>query len=314
MEQIWQDREIRFDCSTNQINLRRGELLIDSLQNIEDTKGNPDEPGTMKITNLRIIWYCDTNPYINLSIGYGSIANHEVKVNYSGSSGNTQSLVLRCRFNNSKFEFIFSSSYKDSQRLNSTFQAVRRSYETTKMYRDLKMRGAIIQDRNLILLPQEKIVNKYSNIWNLSAEQGNVGTFITTNIRVVWFHNTSENFNASIPYIQIKSVKKKESKLGPALVIETFPQSGETSGYIMGFQSENLDMLVQEVMKLHKLHAANPIFGVETMLEDKSPKIEDVTIKRLEEDVEIVEPEYNEKNNSVMNYMTSYGAKEVNYS
>jgi len=73
------------------------------------------------------------------------------------------------------------------------------------------------------MLPQEKIVNKYTNIWNLSAEQGNVGTFLTTNIRVVWFHNTSENFNASIPYIQIKNVKKKESKFGPALVVETFP-------------------------------------------------------------------------------------------
>jgi hypothetical protein len=50
-----------------------------------------------------------------------------------------------------------------------------------------------------------------------------VGTFLTTNIRIAWFHNTSENFNASIPYIQIKSVKKKDSKMGPALVVETFP-------------------------------------------------------------------------------------------
>jgi Bardet-Biedl syndrome 5 protein len=89
MEPIWHDREIRFDCSSSQINLRKGEVLVDTLPNIEDTKGNQDEAGTMKVTNLRLIWYCDANPYINLSIGYNSIANHEVKVNYSGASGNT---------------------------------------------------------------------------------------------------------------------------------------------------------------------------------------------------------------------------------
>jgi hypothetical protein len=79
----------------------------------------------------------------------------------------------------------------------------------------------------------------------------------------------------------------------------------------MGFQADNLDTLVQEVLKLHKLHFGNPIFGVECQMEEKTPKIEDVLIKRQEDDVEIVEHEYNEKNNTLMNYMTSYGSKEV---
>jgi hypothetical protein len=74
----------------------------------------------------------------------------------------------------------------------------------------------------------------------------------------------------------------------------------------MGFQSESLDILVQEVLKLHKLHFGNPLFGVEVAMEEKNPKLEDVTIKRLEEDIEIVENEYNEKNNTLMNYMTSH--------
>lgn len=35
-----------------------------------------------------------------------------------------------------------------------------RAYETTKLYRDLKLRGAIIKDKQLILLPNEQVYNK----------------------------------------------------------------------------------------------------------------------------------------------------------
>lgn len=36
-------------------------------------------------------------------------------------------------------------------------QAVFRAYETTKLYRDLKLRGAIIRDKTLNLLPHEQV-------------------------------------------------------------------------------------------------------------------------------------------------------------
>jgi hypothetical protein len=48
------------------------------------------------------------------------------------------------KFNNSRFEFIFTSLVKNSPRLFTTVQAVYRSYETTKLYRDLKLRGALV--------------------------------------------------------------------------------------------------------------------------------------------------------------------------
>jgi len=35
-----------------------------------------------------------------------------------------------------------------------------RAYETTKLYRDLKLRGAIIKDKQLILLPHEQVYSK----------------------------------------------------------------------------------------------------------------------------------------------------------
>jgi len=78
-----------------------------------------------------------------------------------------------------------------------------RAYETSRLYRELKLRGAIVKDKTLILLPREQIVNKVGGVWNLSSEQGNLGTFFVTNIRVVWFANLAENFNVSIPYLQI---------------------------------------------------------------------------------------------------------------
>ena len=58
-------------------------------------------------------------------------------------------------------------------------------------------------------------------VWNLSSEQGNLGTFVVTNIRLVWFANLAQNFNVSIPYLQMKTIRIRDSKFGPALVIET---------------------------------------------------------------------------------------------
>ena len=74
------------------------------------------------------------------------------------------------------------------------------------MYRELKLRGAILDNKNLKLLPLEEIVSTVNGVWNLSSDQGNLGTMIITNIRVVWFANMNDLFNISIPYIQIASV------------------------------------------------------------------------------------------------------------
>lgn len=47
--------------------MRNGELLIDKLDMIEDTKGNSGDQGRLSVTNLRIIWHSLTLPRINLS-------------------------------------------------------------------------------------------------------------------------------------------------------------------------------------------------------------------------------------------------------
>jgi hypothetical protein len=73
------------------------------------------------------------------------------------------------------------------------------------LYRDLKLRGSIVKDGELILLPQEQIFAKIGGVWNLSSEQGNLGSFFLTNVRVVWHANLATNFNVSLPFMQIVS-------------------------------------------------------------------------------------------------------------
>jgi Bardet-Biedl syndrome 5 protein len=82
-----------------------------------------------------------------------------------------------------------------------------RAYQSSKLYRDLKLRGSIMKDNDLILLPQEQIFSKVAGVWNLSSDQGNLGTVYLTNVRLVWHANLATNFNVSLPYIQIVSNK-----------------------------------------------------------------------------------------------------------
>ena len=184
---IWQDREIRFDTKLDQLEMRSGELQIDSINSVEDTKGNNGEKGSLSITNLRLIWICHRNSRINLSIGYNAVVSINIRTANSRLRGNTQAtptataaatrtlsnpdsnpnprrdtqaLYVMTKFNNSRFEFVFTNLVRQSPRLFTTVQAVYRAYDTSRLYRDLKLRGAIIRNKSLILLPNEQMYNK----------------------------------------------------------------------------------------------------------------------------------------------------------
>jgi len=186
---------------------------------------------------------------------------------------------------------VFTNLVKNSPRLFTTVQAVHRSYETSKLFRDLKLRGAIIKDKQLQILPQEHVFNKVVGVWNLSSDQGNLGTFFVTNVRVVWHANLAENFNVSIPYLQMATIRVRESKFGPALVIETTPQSG---GYILGFRvdpKEKLLEMQQEIQSLHATYSTSPIFGIDFSVEEKAKPLSELKVPQQVEDVEIVDEE-----------------------
>ena len=39
------------------------------------------------------------------------------------------------------------------------------------MYRELKLRGALIANKSLRILPQEQVYDKIGGVWNLSSDQ-----------------------------------------------------------------------------------------------------------------------------------------------
>jgi Bardet-Biedl syndrome 5 protein len=288
-EEVWQDREIKFDQAPGVLRLRKGEFQIDSINSVEDTKGNNGERGILIVTNLRLIWTSAKSPRTNLSIGFNCVSSVNIRQVNSKLRGNSQALFVMTRYNSTRFEFIFTSLVKNSPRLFTTVQAVFKSYETTKLYRDLKLRGAIIRDKELVMLPHEQVYEKIGGIWNLSSDQGNLGTFIITNVRTVWFAVLAENFNVSIPYLQMKNINVRNSKFGQALVIETTASSG---GYILGFRAdpvEHLEEVYTQIKNLWAVFSSTPIFGVEYQLEDKNQDPKESFVPRTEDDVEILE-------------------------
>ena len=46
--------------------MRSGEMLIDKLDSIEDTKGNAGDRGRLLVTNLRVIWHSQSMPRVSL--------------------------------------------------------------------------------------------------------------------------------------------------------------------------------------------------------------------------------------------------------
>ncbi len=287
---IWQDREIRFDSAPKSLNNRSGEYIIDSINSVEDTKGNNGERGSIIVTNLRMMWVAHKNTRTNLSIGFNTVLTINVRKAKSKLRGQTAALFIMTKYMSNRFEFIFTSLVKQSPRLFTTIQSVHRAYETSRLYRDLKLRGSIIRDNQLVLLPMEQVYNQVQDVWNLSSDQGNVGCFFITNVRIVWHANLAQNFNVSVPYMQMVSAKSKMSgKFGQALVIETQPKCG---GYILGFRvhpPERLDALLKEILSLHKIFSVNPVFGVDFKEEEVQPDIDQLKIARVEDDVEIVD-------------------------
>ena len=292
---IWQDRDLRFDIPASQLALRRGEVLIDSLQPVEDTKGNNSDKGQLSVSNLRLLYVSEREQRSNLSIGLCTIVSIAVKATDTRLRGKQSGLFVTAKSATSRFEFVFTYAGEGASfSIFTSVQAVYRSYDTTRLYRDLKLRGAIIRDKTLILLPDEQVYSKVEGVWNLSSEQGNLGSLFVTNVRLVWHANLAENFNVSIPYQQIKVLKLRDSKFGHALVIETSARSG---GYILGFRMDPMEVLTntfQEVKTLHAVYAVSPLFGVAY---DKTKVLAEGSSKTaaklsINDDVEIVGDEH----------------------
>ncbi|KAK6636783.1 Bardet-Biedl syndrome 5 protein [Polyplax serrata] len=285
---FWEDSEIRFDIPFSQMKLRSGEKLIDKLDSVEDTKGNGGDKGRLVVTNLRILWHSLSSPRVSLSIGLNTIISATTKNVISKLRGPVEALYLLTKTANNKYEFIFTNLMPGTTRLFTSVTGVHRAYVSSKMYRELKLRGAIMKNKQLQLLPLEQIVTTENGVWNLSSDQGNLGSFIITNVRVVWFAEMNEHFNVSLPYLQISLVKIRESKFGVALVIESVESSG---GYVMGFKidpQERLKAIHREILSLHTVYSKCPILGVEYTVGNEPILSEDPpTVPEVEKDLDV---------------------------
>jgi Bardet-Biedl syndrome 5 protein len=160
-----------------------------------------------------------------------------------------------------RFEFIFTDYGASLAHFAPLFE-IYKIYQSTALYRELKLRGAILTDGQLGILPQEQVYKQLNGVYNLSSDQGNLGVFVITNIRLVWFADSNESFNISLPYMQMVNLRIRESKYGLALVIQTAQTAGN---YTLGFRidpQERLNEVYKELTSLHSVYSQTPIFGV----------------------------------------------------
>ncbi|XP_050679468.1 Bardet-Biedl syndrome 5 protein homolog [Leptidea sinapis] len=280
---LWEDREVLFDLPFEYLKLRSGEKIFDRIELIEDTRGNSGVKGRMVVTNLRIIWHSVTSPRINLSIGFNCVISTSTKLVKSGLRGSKQALYVLAGYKGSRYEFIFTNLAPNCVRHYATVCAVHKAYAGSRMYRDLKLRGPIVHNKQLRVLPLEKICLHETGIWNLSSESGSLGTMIISNVRVVWYSDVNEAFNVSLPYITIESITIRDSKFGDALVIVVRPTSG---GYVLGFRADphdRLHPLLEELQTLHQAYTDKPVFGVEIKWNNEESREAPDDIEELEE-------------------------------
>jgi Bardet-Biedl syndrome 5 protein len=219
-------------------------------------------------------------------IGLKTISKMNTKKAKSGIRGLSEAFYLLTSQNKTQFEFIFTSRAADSARMFSTLMSVSRAYETSSLYREVAMRAALTSNRDLNLLPQEQLYTKLGGVWNLSSDKGNLGTLFITNVRVVWQCKLNDNYNVSIPYLQMKVVKVRDTKFGIAMVLEA-------GTMVLGFKVDPYDALkkiVKEIQSLHQVYSSCPIFGVEYSVADEegegpAPPTTDV----IQEEVELVD-------------------------
>lgn len=108
-------------------------------------------------------------------------------------------------------------------------------------------------------------------------------------------------------YLQ-KTLNIRDSKFGPALVVDTLPQSGN---YTLGFRidpPEKLHEVYQEISSLFQIFSVNPIFGIEYTIEEKQQPPDAVKTEQKVDDIEIVNT--TEGDNLAAYY--ALGGKETN--
>ncbi|CAG5107157.1 Oidioi.mRNA.OKI2018_I69.chr1.g3180.t1.cds [Oikopleura dioica] len=289
---LWQDREVRFDIEPEELKERPGEEILATFNPVEDTKGNNGMRGILKISNLRVIWVTPRTSSLNLSIGFKSVVDVTKKNTQSKLRGVITALHITARGPSTRYEFIFTcvepknpegtSNVRDS-RLFDTIQKILFAYRTSMFYREVNLRSVLFEKNNFKLLDHERVYQEVPGVWNLSADQGNLGSFIFTTVRLIWYAENNRMHNVSMPWCQMEVVKISPSKFGVAFVVKSTPASGK---YTLGFRidpEEKMREVAKQAAQLFKAHIAAPEFGVR----EQKVKQTNLSEGTFDEDVEI---------------------------
>lgn len=285
---IWQEREVRFDISKREISLRKGEKCLDTISNIEDSKGNNGDVGVMMFTNLRIVWFCVENLKLNLSIGYDCILSSEAKQIVTKVSGESMALFIKVKFGNNRFEFVFNAVANPSPQLFNTFTYVIKLYEHTRLYRDVKMKGFLMNEKTVVKLNLEEVLSRVKNVTLITINKAEEvvaanGEFFITNIRVMWFSSLTENYNCSLPWIDIRNIKLKDhQKLGKIICFETNKFFGSQSISIKAqVTNDVVEKIFEELQKNWIIYLDNPILGIWVDRDSKGKIIDKIETKAV---------------------------------
>ena len=121
---------------------------------------------------------------------------------------------------------------------------------------------------------------------------------MVTNVRIVWFASVADSFNISLPFVQVKSVTKKDS----TMILETSKLSG---AYVLGFRSDALLDILNETTTAFRSAVEQPLMGVEVSFQEAQPSPEQVKQRRVFDDIEIVEPQYAGQGSASVAYLVS---------
>ena len=272
--------------------LTNGEVEIATLDSVEDSVRIKGQRGRMTLTNLRVMWQCYKHYKRNISIGLDCISSVSIKKATSKTKGTTRALFLNVRYRNSTLRFILTSLVKSNPNIFSFVSKVRASYQTSGLFRDLKLRGAFVHDEELVRLPNEEVYSHITGVWSLANGKGSLGSLFVTNVRIVWYSSTTDHINASVPYLQISKIMLRDSERHGSIMVMVLKQRAR--GLTFGFKIdpvEKLPDLFSEITSMYKIIKKTPNFGVQYRMEDADDEDSDGEVDgplNIPDDVEIV--------------------------
>ena len=74
------------------------------------------------------------------------------------------------------------NSLTNTNKIFNTFSNIYKAYDASRLYREIKIKGFLTHDKNLVVLPEEKLISKFTGASNIQNETSIIGIAIITNI------------------------------------------------------------------------------------------------------------------------------------